>query len=121
MDKCIAILTELLRRTKNRETNWGPTNIVDQYSLDIGSGKVVIDYNRPTVGVSLNPFIPKWDYKATFFNKKGTEIENVSVKDTNKGSDLYKLFEELWNEIEDAYLGRNETLDSMMDALGLSE
>lgn len=121
MDKRIEILKELLRRTKNREANWTPTNIVDQYSFDLGTGKVIMDYNRPNVGMSLDPFIPHYDYKATFFNKKGTEIDSLSVTDANKISDNYKLLENLWNEIEDAYLGRNETLDSMLDALGLSK
>ena len=120
MDKRIAILKELLERTKKRKANWIPTNIVDQYSLELGSGKIALDYNRPQEGYAA-PYVPDYEYLATFYNSKGTVIESISVDFGDKDNEIYNLLNNLWNEIEDAYLGKNETLDSMMVALGLSK
>ena len=118
MDKRISILKELLERTKKREVNWTPTNIIDQYSLELGTGKIALDYNRPKEGYA-NPFAPDYEYLATFYNNKGTVIESISAEVVDKDDEVYNLLDNLWTEIEDAYLGRNETLNSMMDALGL--
>lgn len=119
MEKNIIILQHLLERTKKRESEWTPTNLLDQFSINIGTGKIVIEYDRPKGQPSFTVFEADYDYRATFYNKKDLVIDSVIAKKGSKGSPTYQILEDLWNEIEDANLGKKETLDSMMKALGL--
>ena len=120
MEKCVAILQKLYELTKNREKKWSPTNIIDQYSIVLGKGKVTIDYNRPDeIGIS-NPFQPTYAYRAVFYNDKGTSVDKLEVNTLDLNKTEYKLLANLWKEVDDSYHGKKETIDSMLEELGIS-
>lgn len=120
MEKNIAILQKLYELTKSREKKWSPTNIIDQYAINIGKGKITIDYNRPSeIGIP-NPFATDYDYRVIFYNENGTAVDKLEMNALNISKPEYKLLASLWKEVEDSYHGKQETIDSMLEELGIS-
>lgn len=121
MEKSVAILQKLYELTKSREKKWSPTNIIDQYSINVGKGKITLEYNRPSVSMISNPFAPDYDYRAVFYNEKGVIVDKLEMTPMDVSEAGYKLMADLWNEVEDSYHGKKETIDSMMEDLGISD
>lgn len=120
MEKCVSILQKLYELTKSREKKWSPTNIIDQYSIILGKGKITLDFNRPSESIMPNPFAPDYDYRAMFYNDKGTVIDKLEVTSFDVDKAEYILLANLWKEVEDSYHGKKETIDSMLEELGIS-
>lgn len=113
MDNYIRIIQELLSRTQARKISWEPTNYKDQFKVNVGTGSITFDYTDPES--NYDEEIPI--YEVDFFNSNGLEIARVEAHDGT--SEHYQLLDHLWEAVQDSYYKKRETIDSMLEDLGL--
>lgn len=111
----IQIVREILKQTRSKDLEWHPTNIRNQYSVRIGIGEVVVDYNDEVD----DKYGTLPTFRISFLNIRGEAVDKIEVQDS--ADSHYGLFYNLWNAILESYFQKNETMTSIRAALGIIE
>lgn len=115
MENTKQIIEKLYEMTKSNEKVWSRTNLVSQFTVESGKGRINIIYTDPDQ-VHIGPLPPV--YQLLILNKNSEVIDSFGV-DLDEKDEIYLLLDKLWKEINDKYYCVSETITSIKEDLGI--
>lgn len=116
MNNELQIVERLYDLTKSNKKVWSRTNLVSQFTVESGKGRFKIAHNDIDL-LTLGPQPPL--YQLLILNNENEIIESIEVETKDKNTRLYMVMENLWEEIQDKYYKKSETLRSIKEDLGI--
>lgn len=116
MNNELQIVERLYDLTKSNKKVWSRTNLVSQFTVESGKGRFKIVQNDPDL-LSLGPQPPL--YQLLILNNENEIIESIDVESKDKNTRLFMVMKNLWDEIQDKYYKKSETIKSIKEDLGL--
>lgn len=108
-ERTLALAKRILEETENKRINWVRSTNAYSYRVSLGSGMIVLESNPDS-----NIF-PK--YKLSIFNDNNIELDSLEIM--NSTNENYSLLKKIYELAENNYLKKDETYESMFDALNL--
>lgn len=115
MEEKYRVLVEKLNsNTLEKKITWETTSLDNQYKVKLGLGSIVL--SKVARRVSRNKIIYlRTYYELEIINDEGSVSNSISLYE--KENKDFLLLKELYINIENTYLKRDETIDSMLDEL----
>lgn len=110
------VIQKLYIMTKSNEKVWTRTNLISQFSVESGKGRINIIYNDQEQ-IVLGPVPPI--YQLLILNENNEIIDSVDSDGPHKNNEMYELLDKLWKEIVDQYYKKTETITSIKEDLGI--
>ncbi len=103
------LANRIKEETANKRLNWVASAYSNSFRLSLGKGMVVLDNNKN------NPMLPI--FAMTIYNEKNSPIDQLTADSST--DENYELLKQIYDLAENDYMKKDETYQSMFDALDL--
>ena len=108
-NRTLALAKRIKDETGKKLLNWEQSIHANSYRLSLGKGMVVIDLNS---SIQNLPY-----YSFSVYNERNMPIDTLTADAGNP--EYFNLLKELFEKVRGLFLKRDETYESMFDALDL--